>query len=153
MALALNVIVSALVLVTAAAFRSDEASSLQPVFKTLWVHVTLSMLGTVGFAVAFTTDNLFLAFLAAMFVGAVVAAIVAAGVVSWVQLRKEAYPDVGDTQVTVITQFPGRAAAEVEQQITQPLEDSLSGIEGVRALTSEPGVLIGCGTIGELTCE
>ena len=27
-------------LVTAAAFRSDEASTLQPVFKTLWVHVT-----------------------------------------------------------------------------------------------------------------
>ena len=30
-----------------------KPSTLQPVFKTLWVHVTLSMLGTVGFAVAF----------------------------------------------------------------------------------------------------
>ena len=47
-------------LVTAAAFRSDEASSLQPVFKTLWVHVTLSMLGTVGFAVAFVAGVMYL---------------------------------------------------------------------------------------------
>ena len=47
-------------LVTAAAFRSDGASSLQPVFKTLWVHVTLSMLGTVGFAVAFVAGVMYL---------------------------------------------------------------------------------------------
>jgi ABC-type uncharacterized transport system permease subunit len=47
-------------LVTAAAFRSDEASSLQPVFKTLWVHVTLSMLGIVGFAVAFVAGVMYL---------------------------------------------------------------------------------------------
>jgi ABC-type transport system involved in cytochrome c biogenesis permease subunit len=47
-------------LVTAAAFRSDETSSLQPVFKTLWVHVTLSMLGTVGFAVAFVAGVMYL---------------------------------------------------------------------------------------------
>jgi ABC-type transport system involved in cytochrome c biogenesis permease subunit len=38
----------------------DEASSLQPVFKTLWVHVTLSMLGTVGFAVAFVAGVMYL---------------------------------------------------------------------------------------------
>ena len=47
-------------LVTAAAFRSDGASSLQPVFKTLWVHVTLSMLGTVGFAIAFVAGVMYL---------------------------------------------------------------------------------------------
>jgi cytochrome c-type biogenesis protein CcsB len=47
-------------LVTAAAFPSDEVSSLRPVFKTLWVHVTLSMLGTVGFAVAFVAGVMYL---------------------------------------------------------------------------------------------
>src|SRR5512140_2582577 len=57
--------------------------------------------------------------------------IIVAGAVSWVQLRKEAYPDVGDTQVTVITTFPGRAAAEVEQQITQPLERALNAVPRV----------------------
>ena len=57
--------------------------------------------------------------------------IIVAGAISWVQLRKEAYPDVGDTQVTVITTFPGRAAAEVEQQITQPLERALNAVPRV----------------------
>ena len=52
-----NVPLALVSLVTAAAFRSDEASSLQPVFKTLWVHVTLSMLGIVGFAVAFVAGS------------------------------------------------------------------------------------------------
>ena len=36
--------------------------------------------------------------------------VAAYGAFSWVTLRKEAYPDIGDTQVTVITTFPGRAA-------------------------------------------
>jgi len=47
-------------LVTAAAFRSEGTATLQPVFKTLWVHVTLSMLGTVGFAVAFVAGVMYL---------------------------------------------------------------------------------------------
>jgi cobalt-zinc-cadmium resistance protein CzcA len=59
------------------------------------------------------------------------ACLVVAGIWSWSVLRKEAYPDVGDTQVTVITQFPGRAAAEVEQQVTQPLERALNGVPRV----------------------
>ena len=54
--------------------------------------------------------------------------VIVAGVWSWVTLRKEAYPDVGDTQVTVITQFSGRAATEVEQQITLPLERALNAV-------------------------
>ncbi len=57
-----------------------------------------------------------------------VLAVIVAGVWSWITLRKEAYPDVGDTQVTVITQFPGRAATEVEQQITLPLERALNAV-------------------------
>ena len=59
------------------------------------------------------------------------ACLVVAGIWSLSVLRKEAYPDVGDTQVTVITQFPGRAAAEVEQQVTQPLERALNGVPRV----------------------
>jgi cobalt-zinc-cadmium resistance protein CzcA len=54
--------------------------------------------------------------------------VIVAGVWSWITLRKEAYPDVGDTQVTVITPFPGRAATEVEQQITLPLERALNAV-------------------------
>lgn len=50
------------------------------------------------------------------------------GTWAWIKLQKEAYPDVGDTQVTVITEFPGRAAKEVESQITIPLERVLSSV-------------------------
>ena len=42
------------------------------------------------------------------------------GVVSFEQLPVEAYPDVANTWVQVITQWPGRAAEEVEQQVTIP---------------------------------
>jgi cobalt-zinc-cadmium resistance protein CzcA len=57
--------------------------------------------------------------------------IIAIGVWSWVNLRKEAYPDVGDTQVTVITLFSGRAAEEVEQQVTLPIERALNAVPQV----------------------
>lgn len=53
------------------------------------------------------------------------------GIWSWNQLKKEAYPDVGDTQVTVITTYAGRAAEEVEQQITLPLERALNAVPHV----------------------
>ena len=68
---------------------------------------------------------------------AIVLAIVCLGVWAWIDLRKEAYPDIGDTQVTVITQFPGRAAEEVEQQITLPLERALNQVPRVIARRSK----------------
>ena len=58
--------------------------------------------------------------------------IVGAGWWAFTQLKIEAYPDISDTQVVVITQFPGRAAEEVEQQVTVPIE---------RALNSAPNVI------------
>jgi len=57
--------------------------------------------------------------------------IIGLGTWSWISLKKEAYPDVGDTQVVVITTFPGRAAEEVEQQVTIPLERALNGVPRV----------------------
>src|SRR5207237_7699591 len=43
-------------------------------------------------------------------------------------LPVEAFPDVADVQVTVITLFPGHAPEEVEKQITIPLEIALAGV-------------------------
>ena len=57
--------------------------------------------------------------------------IVGLGAWSWIELKKEAYPDVGDTQVVVITTFAGRAAEEVEQQVTIPLERALNAVPRV----------------------
>jgi cobalt-zinc-cadmium resistance protein CzcA len=53
---------------------------------------------------------------------------VMAGVFAFKNLSVEAFPDVTDTQVTVIALYPGRAAEEVEKQVTLPLETGLSGL-------------------------
>jgi cobalt-zinc-cadmium resistance protein CzcA len=50
------------------------------------------------------------------------------GIVAFKQLPVEALPDVTDTQVQVITLYPGRAAEEVEKQITFPIEVALAGM-------------------------
>lgn len=51
-----------------------------------------------------------------------------AGVAAFKNLSVEAFPDVTDTQVTVIALYPGRAAEEVEKQVTLPIETALSGL-------------------------
>jgi cobalt-zinc-cadmium resistance protein CzcA len=53
---------------------------------------------------------------------------VSAGVAAFRALPIEAFPDVTDVQVTVISLFPGHAPEEVEKQVTIPLEISLSGL-------------------------
>src|SRR2546425_13144310 len=59
------------------------------------------------------------------------------GVVSYHRLPIEAYPDVGDVKVEVITLWPGHAAEEVERLITIPLENELNGIANVTFLRSD----------------
>jgi cobalt-zinc-cadmium resistance protein CzcA len=62
------------------------------------------------------------------FVLMVLALFVGVGVAAFRSLPVEAFPDVTDVQVTVITLFPGHAPEEVEKQITIPLEIELSGL-------------------------
>ena len=50
------------------------------------------------------------------------------GVIAYKNLSVEAFPDVTDTQVTVIALYPGRAAEEVEKQVTLPIETALAGL-------------------------
>jgi cobalt-zinc-cadmium resistance protein CzcA len=59
------------------------------------------------------------------------------GAISFHNLPVEAYPDIADNYVTVITQWPGRAAEEVEQQVTIPIEIQMSGIPHLSHLRSE----------------
>ena len=59
------------------------------------------------------------------------------GAISFHNLPVEAYPDIADNYVTVITQWPGRAAEEVEQQITIPIEIQMNGIPHLSHLRSE----------------
>ena len=55
---------------------------------------------------------------------------IGAGIAAFKNLAVEAFPDVTDVQVTVISLFPGHAPEEVEKQVTIPLEVVLSGLPG-----------------------
>jgi len=58
------------------------------------------------------------------------------GGISFHNLPIEAYPDVANNYVQVITQWPGRAAEEMEQQVTIPLETVMNGIPHLQFLRS-----------------
>lgn len=58
--------------------------------------------------------------------------LMATGYFCFTQLKIEAYPDIADTNVIIVAQYEGRAAEEVEQQVTVPIE---------RALQNTPNVL------------
>src|SRR3954452_370101 len=56
------------------------------------------------------------------------ALLLAWGAISFKNLPVEAYPDVANNYVQIITQWPGRAGEEVEQQVTIPIEVQMAGI-------------------------
>ena len=58
------------------------------------------------------------------------------GMVSFHKLPVEAYPDVADNYVEIITQWPGISAEQIEQQVTVPLEIVMNGIPHVTHLRS-----------------
>ena len=83
----------------------------------------------IGFLVNFALRN-------RMLVLALGVALLIWGILSFHNLPVEAYPDVADKYVWVITQWPGRAAEEVEQQVTIPIETELNGVAHLTHLRS-----------------
>ena len=79
--------------------------------------------------IAFSLNNRFLILLATIL-------LLVWGGISFHNLPVEAYPDVANNYVQVITQWPGRAAEEVEQQVTVPLEIVMNGIPHLDSLRS-----------------
>lgn len=71
-------------------------------------------------------------------------AIIIGGLKSWGQLDLEAYPDVADTEVTIITQVFGLPAEEMELQISVPIERELNAVPGAISRRSRniPGLSI-----------
>ncbi len=63
-------------------------------------------------------------------------ALAACGIWAFRMLKIEAYPDISETQVIVITLVPGRAAEEIEQQVTVPVERALQSIPKAAARRS-----------------
>jgi cobalt-zinc-cadmium resistance protein CzcA len=65
-----------------------------------------------------------------------VVVIIAWGIVSFRNLPVEAYPDVANNYVQVLTQWPGRSAEEIERQVTVPVEIQMAGIPHLTHLRS-----------------
>jgi len=71
-----------------------------------------------------------------LFVLLCLAGLVVAGVAAYRSLPVEAFPDLTNNQVVVITEAPGMAAVEVEQRVTYPLETALMGVPGAEQVRS-----------------
>lgn len=66
--------------------------------------------------------------------------IITFGIVAFLLLPLREYPDIDPPVVSINTSYPGASAAIVETKITQVLEDRISGIEGVKTITSNSRV-------------
>jgi heavy metal efflux system protein len=62
--------------------------------------------------------------------------LVAAGVAAWVRLPIDAFPDVTNTQVMILSRAPGLAAIDVEQRVSFPLEQVMRGLPKVKQVRS-----------------
>ena len=58
------------------------------------------------------------------------------GIVAYQRLSVREYPKIDEPVVTITTKYQGASAEIVESQVTQPLEESLSGIEGIDVMSS-----------------
>jgi cobalt-zinc-cadmium resistance protein CzcA len=59
------------------------------------------------------------------------------GYYAWSRLAIDAYPDIADTTVQIVTQVPGLAAEEIEQQISIPIERAMNGLPGLNVMRSK----------------
>ncbi|HMO86359.1 MAG TPA: efflux RND transporter permease subunit, partial [Lacipirellulaceae bacterium] len=65
-----------------------------------------------------------------------IAAIVVAGSASYSRLGIDRFPNIDLPSIRVMTSYPGAAAAEVESEVTQPLEDAVATVAGLDELRS-----------------
>ena len=59
------------------------------------------------------------------------------GIIAWNALSIDAYPDISDTTVQIVTQVPGLATEEIEQQISIPVERAVAGIPKLNTMRSK----------------
>ena len=71
-----------------------------------------------------------------LFVVATSILVVALGVLAWSRLPIDAFPDVTNTQVMILSKAPGLAAVDVEQRVSYPLEQVMRGLPRVRQVRS-----------------
>ncbi|MDP4210127.1 MAG: CusA/CzcA family heavy metal efflux RND transporter [Bacteroidota bacterium] len=72
--------------------------------------------------IAFSLKNRFVIFFS-------IALIIIWGIVSYLKTPVEAFPDTTNTQITIITQWPGRSAEEIERYVTMPIELEMNSVQ------------------------
>jgi HAE1 family hydrophobic/amphiphilic exporter-1 len=66
------------------------------------------------------------------------------GILAWGQLKAELLPDIDFPVATVIAVYPGAGTTDVAEQVSAPIERSLSGVQGVKSVrsTSSPSLAV-----------
>ena len=85
-----------------------------------------------NFIIRWCLNNRFLVLLISL-------AVLGVGYYSLTHATIDAIPDIGEKQVIVIADWPGRSPQDVEDQVTYPLTVSLSGTPGVKSIRSFSG--------------
>jgi HAE1 family hydrophobic/amphiphilic exporter-1 len=81
-----------------------------------------------------------------VFISMVLLAIALAGVLSYMNMGVDLYPDISNPSVFVSVSFPGASPEDVERLVTKPLEDSLSTVSGVESMSANSRE--GSGSVG-----
>lgn len=79
--------------------------------------------------IAFSLKNKYFIFFAALM-------LLVSGIITFLNMPIEAFPDVTNTEITIITQWPGRSAEEVEKFVTIPIEIAMNPVQGKTSLRS-----------------
>ncbi|HDY7862150.1 TPA: efflux RND transporter permease subunit [Vibrio vulnificus] len=64
-------------------------------------------------------------------------AIVVSGVLAFGQLRVESFPQIGPSSISITVAYPGGTAQQIDESVTQRVEESISGIAGIKQITSQ----------------
>ncbi|KLV05178.1 acriflavine resistance protein B [Photobacterium aquae] len=64
-------------------------------------------------------------------------AIIASGVMAFSQLRVESFPQIAPSSVVITVEYPGGTAKQIDESVTQRIEESISGIAGIKQVTSQ----------------
>src|SRR3989339_2130247 len=62
--------------------------------------------------------------------------LVVLGIVAWMRLPIDAFPDVTNTQVMILTKAPGLAAIDIEERVSYPIEQVMRGLPKVKQVRS-----------------
>ncbi|CAH7157561.1 AcrB/AcrD/AcrF family protein [Vibrio chagasii] len=64
-------------------------------------------------------------------------AIVISGVLAFAQLRVESFPQIAPSSISITVAYPGGTAQQIDESVTQRIEESISGIAGIKQVTSQ----------------